>query len=71
MNEVIYLKDEARKLLDEVNSGERSPTGKLISASFNYNVFEDNSFKERLSNLKHRVAALSSQLTNLKSNNEF
>lgn len=65
MTEAINLKAEARKLLDEVNyNGERSPTGKVISACSNgyHNIFEDNSFKERLNNLKQRIHALSSQM---------
>lgn len=65
MTEVINLKTEARKLLDEVNyNGERSPTGKLISHSCHgyHNIFEDNSFKERLNNLKQRIHALTAQM---------
>jgi hypothetical protein len=64
MTEVIDLRTEARKLLDKVNyNGERSPDGKLIStSSFGFqNIFEDNSFKERLDNLKQRISALSAQ----------
>ena len=61
MTEVINLKAEARKLLEEVNYTERSPTGKLISTSYGfYHFFEDGSFKERLNNLKQRIRALSS-----------
>lgn len=65
MTEVINLKAEARKLLDEVNhNGERSLNGKLISASsYGFqNMFEDSSFKERLNSLKQRIHALSQTL---------
>ena len=64
MTEVINLKAEARKLLDEVNHhGERASNGKLISASsYGFqNMFEDNSFRERLNNLKQRIRVLSAQ----------
>jgi hypothetical protein len=64
MTEVINLKTEARKLLNEVNHhGERSPNGKSTAASSHsfQNLFEDNSFKERLDNLKQRIRALSAQ----------
>ena len=64
MTEIINLKEEARKLLDEVNhNGLSSASGKLISASsYSFqNLFEDNSFKERLDNLKQRIHVLSAQ----------
>ena len=63
MTEVINLKAEARKLLNEVNhSGIRSTTGKQNSTdNFFENIFEDNSFKERLNTLKQRIYALSAQ----------
>lgn len=64
MTEVINLRAEARKLLDEVNyNGERSPNGQLIPASSHgfHNFFEDNSFKERLDNLKQRIKILTAQ----------
>ena len=69
MSEAITLKTEARKLLDEVNyNGERSPNGNTIStSSYGYhNIFEDNSFKERLNNLKQRIHALSAQMIAVK-----
>lgn len=63
MTEVINLKAEARKLLDEVNyPGERSPSGKLITPYGCHNIFEDNSFKERLKSLKQRIRMLSAQM---------
>lgn len=64
MSEMINLKDEAKKLLNEVNhNGERSPNGKLIPASsYGFqNLFEDNSFKERLDSLKSRIRILTAQ----------
>lgn len=64
MTEVINLKVEARKLLEEVNhNGMRLPDGKLIPGSLggHQNLFEDNSFKERLDNLKQRIRVLSAQ----------
>lgn len=63
MTEVIKLKAEARKLLDEVNHhGERASNGKLTASSYDFqNMFEDNSFRERLNNLKQRIRVLSAQ----------
>jgi hypothetical protein len=69
MTEVTNLKAEARKLLDEVNhNGMRASDGKLISgASYGFqDLFEDNSFKERLNNLKQRISVLSAQTLALK-----
>lgn len=69
MTEVIHLKTEARKLLDEINHhGERSPNGKPIHASAYgaQNLFEDNSFKERIDNLKQRIRALTAQTLSVK-----
>jgi hypothetical protein len=68
MTEVINLKEEARKLLDEVNyHGQRSAEGKLISASsYGFPNPADNSFKERLNNLKQRIRVLSAQSLVLK-----
>ena len=64
MTEIISLKAEARQLLDEVNhSGMRSSDGKLISGkSYGFQeLFEDNSFKEKLDNLRRRIQVLSAQ----------
>ncbi len=57
MTEVINLKIEARKLLDEINQNtEGSPHEKRISnSSYTYeNIFEAFSFKERVNDLKER-----------------
>lgn len=64
MTEVIDLKKEARRLLDEVNQyAEKSPNGTRISNShYDFeNIFEEYSFKERLNNLKQKIHALSLQ----------
>jgi hypothetical protein len=69
MTQVTNLKAEARKLLDEVNhNGMRSPDGKLISGSSYsfHDLFEDNSFKERLNSLKQRIQVLSAQTLAIK-----
>ena len=62
MSEVINLKAEARKLLDEVNHhGERASNGKLISdSSYGFQDMFEDSFMERLNNLKQRIRVLSS-----------
>lgn len=51
MTELINFKTEARKLLDEVNTGVRM-------YNWPYEV-EGNSFKERLNNLRQKIYAAS------------
>ena len=64
MTELINLKTEARRLLEQVNQNfERSPNGARISY-WPYdadNIFEEHSFKEKLRNLKQRIQAFSAQ----------
>ena len=63
MNEINYLKTEARRLLDEVNHNiERAPNGAEIS--YSRNLFEEQSFKQRLMLLKQKIASLQTSLSN-------
>ena len=67
MNEITNLKTEAKRLLYEVNNKiERSPDGKEILNSpygIEY-LFEERSFKERLLQLKQKIALLQISLSN-------
>lgn len=58
MNQLMNLKMEAQRLLNEVNHKiERSPNGREVNFQYDYrNFFEDQSFKERLVQLKKQVA---------------
>ena len=67
MNGITNLKTEAKRLLDEVNHRiERSPNGVEISNS-QYDMgylFEEQSFKQRLLQLKQTIALLQTHVSN-------
>lgn len=70
MNELILLKIEARKLLDQVNEHvETSPNGKrAISSPWDAeNLFHEVSFKKQIKDLRKKFYSLHSQ-NNLKNN---
>ena len=58
MNQLMDLKMEAQRLLNEVNHKiERSPNGREVNFQYDYrNFFEEQSFKERLVQLRKQVA---------------
>lgn len=65
MSEIINLKIEARRLLNEVNlDAENSQDRGRISTSPDNveNIFENFSFKERLNDLKQKIHALSGNI---------
>ncbi len=68
MNELIQLKKEARKLLDEVNKNyEISASGKITYLPTGYNCpFEKDSFKERIVKLRQKLLALTAKTKSIK-----
>ena len=67
MNNIINLKTEAKKLLDELNNKtEILPEGVITSNlphAFEY-IFEEQSFKQRLINLKQKITLLQASTSN-------
>ncbi|MEP6713881.1 MAG: hypothetical protein ABJA37_15750 [Ferruginibacter sp.] len=69
MNEITYLKIEARKLLDEVNRNDRLylHESRLSHAIYEpQNIADLYSFKEKLRDIKQRINALPGRNSHIK-----